>query len=78
MKKLDDVIRITVLTAVVECDYDLEDAARELGVSRKTIYRMFSRWKVPTPVGGNPGRVKYSEYTERCERIKVALSNLER
>lgn len=76
MKKLDHLIRVAVLEAIVEADYDVIKAAGNLGISRPTIYRMLIRWKLPTPVGGNPGRVKFSEYTARCKELKDHLDSL--
>lgn len=76
MKKLDVVIKSTVLEAIVASDFDLRKAAKELGIGAATIYRMLGRWKLPTPVGGNPGGVKYSEYRGRCQQIEDTLTAL--
>lgn len=76
MKKLETIIKIAILSEVVEADFDLEAAAKRLGMGRATIYRWFKVWKLATPVGGNPGSIKLSEYKLRCSSIELELGNL--
>ena len=46
--------REALLTALREADWDREAAARDLGISRATIYRKLKRLKVTAPLHGQP------------------------
>jgi len=76
--RLDEIEKLHVLEAIVVNDFDLEDAAEELGVSKRTLYRMLIRWKLPSPVGLHcrPETTLWSEYRQRCGKIEKALAQL--
>jgi transposase len=78
VRKLDAVIKISVLKAVIGCDFDMIAAAKKLGIGRPTIYRWFKRWKLPTPAGRNRSTENDKSGVERRERIRMALDQAER
>lgn len=50
--------KIIVLSAVVESEYKLTVAARELEISTATIYKMFKRWELPILVSRIRGELE--------------------
>jgi hypothetical protein len=78
VSKLDRVLKTTVLASIVEHDYDLHAAARDLGVTFMTITRMLRRWQLDTPLaGGRSTVVRYRAYAERCNAISKTLNGLQ-
>jgi transcriptional regulator of acetoin/glycerol metabolism len=48
---LEDVIRTHVILAIRACDGNLSEAAEQLKIDRRTIYRMVERYKLGDAVG---------------------------
>lgn len=76
--KLADTKKLHVLTAIVEHDYNLEEAARALGVSKRTLYRLLIQWGLPSPIGGRPETTLWSEHLARRNKILKALQQLQK
>lgn len=51
IRPLETVEKIAVLSAIVEIDFDVQDAANKLGISSRTIYRLLKRWELFRPKG---------------------------
>jgi transposase len=75
---LADIEKNAVLSRVLEYNCELETAAESLGVTKRTLYRMLKRWNLPTPSGGNPHVVKWSEHQRRRELIQRALTSIQK
>ncbi len=78
MPTLEQIEKMAVLSRVLEYNCDLEAAAGSLGTTKRTLYRLLERWKLPTPMGGNPHTTKWSEHRRRRVRIEKALFELQK
>lgn len=77
MSNLDDVIKRTVLDAIVQNDFNMDAAATSLAIARRTIFYMMKRWNLATPLnGGRESQVKWRDYSARCDAIRQALNSL--
>lgn len=74
---LEQIEKIAVLRRVLEYNCDLEAAGKSLGITKRTLYRMLDRWKIPTPTGGNPHTTKWSEALRRRQKMEKALSEIQ-
>ena len=80
MTTLAVVEKIAILRALVDSNYSTWEAARKLGITRRTVNSKLWRWNLTPPMfTSDPKReVLRSEYVARCWAIKEALEELER
>jgi len=76
MKPLAEVLKATILEALVESGYSVERAAKGLDVSRSTMYRKLRRWGLCAPMAGGGGSVPRRDYVRRCDAIQKEASEM--